>query len=244
MALWLLTALAVVVLHPAALLAQRRVEHLDRGLVCISQPDAKAFLSWRLLATDPPDIAFNVYRAGKDGKWVRRNREPIADATCFEDTDVQSPDAEVREPYKWVVRPVVDGEELKPSAPGVVLSGASDRDAYLAVPLRTPKGYTPNDASVGDLDGDGQYEIVIHQVGRGRDNAQRGWTSEPILQAYKLDGAFLWQINLGKNIREGAHYTQFIVYDLDSDGRSEIVCKTADGTIDGTGAAIGDAAAD
>ena len=79
---------------------------------------------------------------------------------------------------------------------------------------------------------------------RGRDNSQAGTTGESKLEAYRLDGRFLWRINLGKNIREGAHYTQFMVYDLDGDGRAEVVCKTADGTFDGMGNAIGDAAAD
>jgi rhamnogalacturonan endolyase len=114
----------------------------------------------------------------------------------------------------------------------------------VSVPLQTPQGYSPNDASVGDLDGDGEYEIVLHQVGRGRDNSQAGTTTEPILEAYKLDGTFLWRINLGKNIREGAHYTQFMVYDLDGDGRAEVACKTADGTVDGKGKVIGDPNAD
>src|SRR5207237_10410699 len=115
---------------------------------------------------------------------------------------------------------------------------------YLAVPLQTPPGYAPNDASVGDLDGDGEYEIVLHQAGRGHDNSQAGETDPPILQAYRLDGRLLWTINLGKNIREGAHYTQFMVYDLDGDGRAEVAMKTADGTVDGTGAVIGDRKAD
>ena len=115
---------------------------------------------------------------------------------------------------------------------------------YLSVPLQTPAGYTPNDVSPGDLDGDGEYELVVHQVGRGRDNSQPGLTTEPILEAYKLDGTRLWRINLGRNIREGAHYTQFMVYDLDGDGKAEVACKTADGTIDGKGKVIGDAKAD
>jgi hypothetical protein len=75
---------------------------------------------------------------------------------------------------------------------------------------------------------------------RGRDNSQAGRTGETKLEAYKLDGHFIWRINLGKNIREGAHYTQFMVYDLDGDGKAEVVCKTADGT----GTPIGDAARD
>ena len=109
--------------------------------------------------------------------------------------------------------------------------------------MQTPAGYTPNDASVGDLDGDGQYEIVLHQTGVAKDNSQPGVTDAPIFQAYKLDGTLLWTINLGHNVREGAHYTQFLVYDFDGDGRAELVCKTADGTTDGTGKVLGDAKA-
>ena len=110
--------------------------------------------------------------------------------------------------------------------------------------MQTPIGYIAGDASLADLDGDGQYEIIVHMTGRGRDNSQSGFTDEPILHAYKLNGTFLWAINLGKNIREGAHYTQFMVYDLDGDGKAELVCKTADGTIDEVGTVIGDATAD
>ncbi len=115
---------------------------------------------------------------------------------------------------------------------------------YLSIPLQTPEGCTPNDASVGDLDGDGEYEIVIKQEMRGIDNSRSGFSGQTKLEAYKLDGTLLWRIDLGRNIREGAHYTQFIVYDLDGDGRAEVACKTADGTVDGTGKTIGDANAD
>ena len=59
-----------------------------------------------------------------------------------------------------------------------------------------------------------------------------------------MDGTFLWEINLGRNIREGAHYTQFMVFDLDGDGISEFACKTADGTVDGVGKVIGDSTKD
>ena len=125
-----------------------------------------------------------------------------------------------------------------------ILKGSATIRSYLEIPLRTPESYMPGDASVGDLDGDGSYEIIVHQTGRGADNAHNGITSEPIFQAYKLDGTFLWEINLGKNIREGAHYTQFLVYDFDGDGYAEFVCKTADGTRDGQGKLIGDPNAD
>ncbi len=110
--------------------------------------------------------------------------------------------------------------------------------------LQTPAGYAPNDASVGDLDGDGEYEIILHQTGRAKDNSQAGITDPPIFQAYKMNGTLLWTINLGKNIREGAHYTQFMVYDLDGDGRAEIAMKTADGSMDAKGKIIGDSSKD
>ena len=94
--------------------------------------------------------------------------------------------------------------------------------------------YNPNDASVGDLDGDGEYEIVVKwDPSNARDTASPGVSGPVIIDAYKLDGTRLWRIDLGRNIRAGAHYTQFIVYDLDGDGRAEVACKTADGSIDG-----------
>jgi rhamnogalacturonan endolyase len=115
---------------------------------------------------------------------------------------------------------------------------------YLSIPLQTADGHRPGDASVGDLDGDGEFEIVVKQEERPRDNSQRGRTGQTKLEAYRLDGTMLWRIDLGKNIREGAHYTQFIVYDLDGDGRAEVACKTADGTLDGRQKPIGDPTAD
>jgi rhamnogalacturonan endolyase len=96
-------------------------------------------------------------------------------------------------------------------------------------------GYMPNDCSVGDLDGDGAYEIIVKWNARARDNAHAGATDPVLLDAYKLDGTHLWRIDLGVNIRAGAHYTQFMVYDLDGDGKAELVCKTAPGTKDGQG---------
>jgi len=102
----------------------------------------------------------------------------------------------------------------------------------------------PNDGAVGDLDGDGEYEIVLKREQGGRDPSRGGASGETQLDAYKLDGTFMWRISLGKNIRSGASYTPFIVYDLDGDGKAEVVCRTADGTIDGVGKAIGDPKAD
>ena len=216
----------------------RQMEKLGRGVVAVVQDDGKIFVGWRMLGTDEDDIAFNLYRATDAGEAVRLNDKPISDVTFFIDDK-----ADLRKSNAYFVRPIIKKKEREASAKFTLAANSAARQ-YLSVPLQTLEGYTPNDASVGDLDGDGEYEIVLHQAGRGRDNSQAGMTTEPILQAYKLNGTLLWTINLGKNIREGAHYTQFMVYDFDGDGRAEIACKTADGTIDGKGKIIGDPKAD
>jgi rhamnogalacturonan endolyase len=244
----LAAVLAASSISPATAGAPRRMEDLGRGTVAVHQGGGKVFVGWRLLGGDPEGIAFNLYRSTGGGPPVKLNGAPLLDATCFLD-----PAADLEKPNSYFVRPVTAGVEGDPGAPfalpaGPVSSGRSrpvpPAVPYLSVPLRTPPGYAPNDASAGDLDGDGEYEIVLHQAGAGRDNAQDGPTDPPILEAYEIGGEFLWRIDLGRNIREGAHYTQFLVYDLDGDGRAEVACKTADGTVDGAGKTIGDAAAD
>ncbi len=220
------------------LFAQRQMETLDRGVVAIHKENGEVFVSWRLLASDPQSIAFNLYRQTGENQPNQLNPSLISDSTNYIDTN-----ANLDQPISYFVRPVIDGEELASSEP-FTLAANTPAQPYLSLPLQTPDGYHPNDASVGDLDGDGEYEIIIHQVGRGRDNSQRGRTTEAILEAYQLDGTLIWRINLGINIREGAHYTQFMVYDLDGDGQAEIACKTADGTVDGLGNVIGDPDAD
>src|SRR4029079_5790879 len=96
--------------------------------------------------------------------------------------------------------------------------------------------YNANDASAGDLDGDGQYEIILKwDPANSHDSSQDGFTGYTYFDAYELNGTRLWRINLGQNIRAGAHYTQFIVYELDGDGKAEVAMKTGPGTIDGQG---------
>ena len=218
--------------------AQRQMERLGRGVVAIHQGEGKVYVGWRFLGTDPDDVAFDVYRAVGDAAAAKLNAEPIRSSTNFVDAG-----AKLDQPARYFVRPVLDGREQEPSEPFVLPADAPVRQ-YVEVPLKTPAGYAPNDASAADLDGDGEYELVVHMAGRGRDTASAGRTDPPILHGYKTDGTLLWSINLGPNIREGAHYTQFMVYDLDGDGVAEVACKTADGTVDGKGKPVGDPAAD
>lgn len=218
---------------------QRHMEDLGRGLVAVRTNSDEVFVSWRVLGTDPEDIAFNLYRGE-----TKLNETPISGATNFIDP---TPGAEGE---AYVVRPVINGEEQEASAPATAWT-----QPYLSIPLQvpapgtTPSGesytYSPNDLSVGDLDGDGEYEVVVKwDPSNSKDNSQSGYTGNVYMDAYKLDGTHMWRIDLGVNIRAGAHYTQFIVYDLDSDGKAEVAFKTADGTIDGTGTVIGNANAD
>lgn len=211
-------------------IAQRQMENLTRGVVAVKQADGSVFVSWRLFGTDPEAIGFNLYRITGDQAPVKVNGATLMGPTLWVDRE-----ADPNQTHAYSVRPVVKGEELAASKPV-----AAWEDNYLEIPIQPIEGYRPGDASIADLDGDGEYEIVLHQMSRGQDNSFPGITGTPILDAYEFDGTHLWRIDLGINIRDGQHYTQFMVYDLDGDGRAELACKTADGTKDGTGKVIGD----
>ena len=214
----------------AAASAQRQMENLTRGIVAVKQPGGGVYIGWRLFGTDPETVAFNLYRVAGGSAPIKVNKKLIASTTNYVDSE-----ADTNQALQYFVRPVLNGKELAPSKPAHIWD-----NNYLEIPIQRIPGYRPGDASIADLDGDGEYEIVLHQVSRGRDNAFAGFTGTPIFDAYKMDGTHMWRINLGINIRDGEHYTQFMVYDLDGDGKAEMACKTADGTMDGTGQIIGD----
>ncbi len=241
----LLSAL-IIVLCTASAFAQTaynysklQMEKLGRGVVAVRQSPEEVFVSWRYLSSDPSGISFNVYR---DGELL--NSQPIKDVCWFVDNN----DSAAAAVYE--VRPV-SGK----ASSGSFTLPASAPVGYLPIPVDAPVGstmpdgsipvYSPNDCSIGDVDGDGEYEIFLKwDPNNSRDNAHQGYTGEVYIDCLKLDGERLWRINLGRNIRAGAHYTQFMVYDLDGDGCAELVAKTSDGTIDGTGKVIGDPDAD
>lgn len=219
-------------------MAQRQMENLDRGVIAMRTGSDSVYIGWRMLGTESYDIAFNLYRQSGNEKPVRINKSALMESTNFVDTGVNPLTDNI-----YFIRAVLKGKEQEKSK-SFTLKANSPVQQYLNIPLRTPSGYTPNDVSAGDLDGDGEYEIIVHQTGRSIDTPSSGISGIPVFQAYKMDGRFLWEISLGRNIREGAHYTQFMVFDLDGDGISEFACKTADGTIDGIGKVIGDSTKD
>jgi rhamnogalacturonan endolyase len=212
--------------------AGRQMEYLGRAPVAL-QHDSGVFLSWRLLGTDPDSIAFDVYRGE-----IKLNLTPIVGSTNFVD-------AEGTPSTVYSVAPRVDGKELARTRTTVW------PEPFHRIPLKRPQGgttpdgreysYSPNDTSVGDLDGDGDFEFIVKwEPSNAQDNSRGGFTGKVFLDAYQLDGTQLWRIDLGRNIRAGAHYTQFLVYDFDGDGKAELACRTSDGTRDGCGKAIGD----
>lgn len=217
----------------------RQMENLDRGLMAIKVENG-VFISWRWLGTEGIDTCFDLFR---DGEKV--NDQPITQSTNYVDGNGENHS-------KYYVIAYINGNmhQQEQSKEVSVLE-----TNYLTVPLHKPEDgvgedgrpytYTANDISVGDLDGDGEYEIILKwEPSNSKDNAHSGHTGEVFIDAYKLDGSFLWRISLGKNIRAGAHYTQFLVYDFDGDGKAEVVFKTADGTRDAKGKVIGNPHAD
>lgn len=215
-----------------------KMEKLGRGVTAVRESPSKVNISWRYLTQDPESQTFDIYRNGK-----KINKKPVSESTFF--TDSYSG----KEAAEYEVRP------SKGAISGKCTLAADAPIGYIEIPLDIPGlgvdmwgkeyFYNANDASLGDVDGDGEYEIILKwDPTNSHDNAHNGFTGPTYLDCYKLDGTKLWRINLGENIRSGAHYTQFMVYDLDGDGCAEVVCKTADGTIDGTNKLIGDAKAD
>ena len=211
-------------------------EKLNRGVVAIRE-NGKVYVSWRTLTSDAKGQPFDVYRNGK-----KLNEKQLKQGgTFFIDEQPLATEAT----YEVRGGGINGSYTLKADAP----------EGYLPIRIEKPEGgtspdgfrytYIANDASIGDVDGDGQYEIFLKwDPTNAKDNMFAGFTGNTYIDCYRLDGTRLWRIDLGHNIRSGAHFESFMVYDFDGDGRAELMVKTADGTVDGQGKVIGDANAD
>ncbi len=223
----------------------RQVESLNRGVSAANTGNG-VLVSWRILATDDPNTTFDLWKNGAE----KLGTFTLDQASCYLDTAGTATDW-------YTIDTFVNGEMTEFAQASVNLTNRSTGQggAYFDIPIQKPADqtmpdgttctYSANDASVGDADGDGQYEIYLKwDPSNSQDNSKDGYTGSVFIDCYKLDGTRMWRVDLGKNIRAGAHYTQFMVYDYDSDGKAEMVCKTADGTVDGKGNVIGNASAD
>ena len=217
-------------------------EKLSRGLIGIPTEEGMYF-SWRMTLEDAAGLQFDLYRSSNGGAEVKLNKEPIDRTSDFLDRTV-----DYTVDNRWTLK-ATTGEV----ATWTRLKG-EERNPYLSIPICKPEDgeiagesftYTANDCSVGDLDGDGEYEIILKwSPSNSKRPPQRGFTGNTYLDAYKMDGTRLWRIDLGPNVRSGAATTNFLVFDFDGDGCAEICCKTGDGTVDGLGHRIGDAQVD
>lgn len=217
-------------------------EKLSRGLIGIPTEEGMYF-SWRMTLEDAAGLQFDLYRSSGGGAEVKLNKEPIDRTSDFLDRTV-----DYTVDNRWTLKATTGEVAIWTRLKG------EERNPYLSVPVCKPEDgeiagesftYTANDCSVGDLDGDGEYEIILKWFpSNSKRPPQRGFTGNTYLDAYKMDGTRLWRIDLGPNVRSGAATTNFLVFDFDGDGCAEICCKTGDGTVDGLGHRIGDAQAD
>ncbi len=229
---------AFVVAQPNYDFSKLKREHLGRGVIAIRENPSTVAVSWRYLSSDPMDESFDIYRNGE-----KVNKYPIRNATFFQ--DIYKGTESVLYTVKAIQSKTESNYQLPSDAPAGYLNIPLNRPENGTTPAGQSYFYAPNDASIGDVDGDGEYEIILKwDPSNAHDNSHDGYTGEVYFDCYKLNGQHLWRINLGRNIRAGAHYTQFMVFDLDGDGKAEVVMKTADGTVDGKGKVIGDAQAD
>lgn len=203
--------------------AQQVKETLNRAPVAVKTSQG-IMVSWRSLTADTPETTFNVYRNGQ------KVAADITTVTNYVDKSgqpddiyrIESSTGESCEAKAWN-NMFTSFDVTRPSA---IKSG------------NTTGRYRPDDMAVGDVDGDGEYELILKWLpDNQRDSGQDGYSSPCIISAYRMDGTPLWErnINLGLNIRSGNHTTQLVVYDLDGDGKAELLCKTGPGSTDGTG---------
>ena len=208
-----------------------QMEKLDRGLVALPANSGSGnFVSWRFLGTDDNDTRFDLVSNG------------TTIATDLEVTNYKDASGKSNSEYQVITK--VNGEVISTSEP-VKAWGEVYKKLKLDRPAKGALGgtYSPNDCSVGDVDGDGEYELFVKwDPNNSKDNSQSDKTDNVYIDCYKFDGTKLWRIDLGVNIRAGAHYTQFQVFDYDGDGKAEMMCKTAPGTKDGLGNYVNQAA--
>lgn len=199
-------------------------EPLDRGLVATPAGPGRVYVSWRLLATDPHEVAFNVYRGSPGGTSEQLNKTPIQTTTDFVDET-----AMVGQEYSYSVRLTTTDAGQTVARP--VLVRAND-DAQSCIVVKLDPGVTVQKVGIGDLDGDGRYDFVLKQPADNIDPALPWWTPSPDtykLDAYTRDGQRLWQKDLGWAIERGIWYSPMAVFDLDGDGKAEVAVKTGEG---------------
>ncbi len=200
--------------------SERISEQINRGLMAFKTPE-KIYLSWRLLESDSPNVAFDVYEEQEGEKAQKLNQQPVSETTDFLVKNYK-PSA------RYFIQTVGNDKEetsakVSPKQEGTL--------PYKTFPFKGE--YSPDRVAVADLNGDGEYDFIIKQPGGRVDPGV--WRKSPEtfkLEAYLSDGTFLWQKDLGWNIELGIWYSPFVVYDFNGDGKAEVALKTAPTDVD------------
>lgn len=219
----ILSGISILLLAAAGAGDTAAQERFNRGVVAVVNDARQAYVGWRLLAEDPADVAFNVYRRTAGGAAVKVNAQPITSSTNLVDTA-----APLDRENTWLIRPVVDGRELEPSE-SVSLPANSPPNQVRVIPLQGD--YLFNRVGISDLDGDGVFDYVIKQPGAGHGLDPGTIRRSPDtfkLEAYNgRTGEFMWRYDLGWNMTMGVWWTPYITGDFDGDGRAEVALKMA-----------------
>ncbi|MGP3915548.1 rhamnogalacturonan lyase family protein [Nonomuraea sp. 10N515B] len=212
----------------SALAGPRVMENLGRGVVAVRSGSTSVLVTWRLLGLDPDGIGFNVYRSTAGGSYVKLNSSVLTGGTNYVDST-----ADLTRANSYYVRPVAGGVEQAPSR-AFTLTANHATEPVVRLPLRA--GGPVKFVWVGDLDGDGEYDYVLDRQ-----------TSPQKIEAYRNNGQFLWQVDMGpnstnqNNIEGGSstidvgHNDGVTVHDLNSDGRAEVAVRIANGVTFGNG---------
>lgn len=210
---------------------------LKRGLMAVNLGTSGSsgnLVSWRSRKTDGKNYKFKLYRGSTASaqKTKVNSGNFIMGKTNFLDSNGTA--------TSYYKLEVYDGNnQLIETEEGVKTWGNQTKNIPLAdAPIDTQNGatYTPHDAAICDMDGDGEYNIILKWMpSNAKDAASNGVTSNIYFDCYKMDGTFMWRIDLGQNFFASQHTVQFICWDFDGDGYGEFMVKTAPGTKDGEG---------
>lgn len=199
--------------------AQRKMETLDRGLVAVKVQQG-VFLSWRINGTEWYGTTYNVYRDGE-----KLNSTPLEVSNFSDDSGTIN--------SIYTVTALINGSELEQCLP---VYPFSKQYKEINLKQRDTSKYEINDATAADLDGDGQYEIIVKRIAKGWNENNTNYT---YFEAYKMDGTLMWEINVGPNILPDVEIN-IAAFDFDEDGKAEVFMRTSEGTIFGDGTEIGD----